>query len=57
MKCEIKGCNRIADGETLFRGNEVCSYHENKHWKCKGGYIWKKLKINIKEKELQTSLC
>lgn len=57
--CKVKGCNRKPDG-ILFRGNEVCKYHENKHWNSNGGYIWKKLGIPKEEyqgKELQLELA
>jgi len=51
IKCSINGCKRIANGEFLYKGNAVCSYHEKIHNNSNGKFIWKRLK-----KDIQTRL-
>ena len=56
--CQVPGCPRYGNGEMTYKGNAVCSVHENIHLKGDGTYIWKKLGIlkEMQEKELQVRL-
>jgi hypothetical protein len=55
-KCSIPSCNRHADADIMFRGHEVCKYHEKLHWNSKGSYIWLKLGLEPSPKETQVTL-
>lgn len=55
-KCSIKGCKRVANGEFTYRGYSVCSYHEKIHDNSGGKFIWKRLNIDIKAKDIQLTL-
>lgn len=58
-KCSIPHCTRPADGNVMFKGHQVCLYHETRHWKDPtDSYIWKKLGLyeEMKAKERQMEL-
>lgn len=56
MNCQIPNCKREANSEIMFRGYEVCRYHEQKHFESDGLFIWHKLGLDPCPKENQLTL-